>query len=76
MEPEELAALMNGTAEILRFLANESSTNTSLNLMDQYRPAYQARYYSRLNRTIKHDEYQAALEMAAAFGIKRLDQTG
>lgn len=63
----------NGTVEILRFLANEISTETYLNLMDQYRPAYQARYYPRINRTIKPEEYQAALKMAAFYGIKRLD---
>ncbi|MCU0489428.1 MAG: radical SAM protein [Anaerolineales bacterium] len=64
---------LNGTAEILRFLANEISTSTYLNLMDQYRPVYQARFYSRINRTIKREEYQAAREMAVQYGLDRLD---
>jgi putative pyruvate formate lyase activating enzyme len=62
-----------GTDQIVQFLANEISTNTYLNLMDQYRPAYKAHQYPRLNRPITHDEYQAAVQMAQDAGINRLD---
>ena len=62
-----------GTQEILRFLAQEISQDTYLNLMDQYRPAFNARLYPRLNRRITAAEYKAALTMAADAGLCRLD---
>ena len=63
-----------GTDKIVQFLADKVSTNTYLNLMDQYRPAYQAHQYPELNRSITHEEYQAAVQMALDAGINRLDK--
>ena len=63
-----------GTDQIVQFLADEISTNTYLNLMDQYRPAYKAHQYPQLNRSITHEEYQTAVQMALDSGINRLDQ--
>lgn len=63
-----------GSEEIVRFLAEEISTNTYLNLMDQYRPAYKARKYPELNRRITHEEFQAAQKMAHEAGLHRLDE--
>lgn len=62
-----------GTDEIVRFLAEEISPHTYLNLMDQYRPAYKAHHYPGLNRRITRDEYQAALQAAERAGLHRLD---
>jgi putative pyruvate formate lyase activating enzyme len=63
-----------GTETILNFLAREISTNTYLNLMDQYRPAYKAHQYAKLNRRITSQEYQQAVDMAEQAGLKRLDR--
>ena len=63
-----------GTDKIVQFLADKVSTNTYLNLMDQYRPAYKAHQYPELNRSITHEEYQAAVQMALDAGINRLDK--
>ncbi len=63
-----------GTADVVRFLAEEISPNTYLNLMDQYRPAYRAREYPPLDRRVTADEYAQALELARAAGLTRLDQ--
>ncbi|MBU4352869.1 MAG: radical SAM protein, partial [Nanoarchaeota archaeon] len=63
-----------GTQEIVRFLAEEISPNTYLNLMDQYRPAYKARLFPELNRPITSQEYETAVEMARRVGLQRLDQ--
>lgn len=63
-----------GTQEIMRFLAQEISPNTYLNLMDQYRPAFKASQYPKLNRRITSEEYQAAVRMALEAGLHRLDQ--
>ena len=63
-----------GTAEIVRFLADEISPNTYLNLMDQYRPAYKAHLYPELNRPITREEYAAAVRLAHQAGLHRLDE--
>jgi putative pyruvate formate lyase activating enzyme len=62
-----------GTGVIVRFLAEQVSPDTYLNLMNQYHPAFNARRFPKLTRRIKSEEYQAAVEMAHAAGLKRLD---
>ena len=62
-----------GTEEIVRFLAEQVSPNTYLNLMDQYRPAFNARLFPKLKRRLKSEEYEAAVQMAHAAGLQRLD---
>lgn len=63
-----------GTAEVVLFLAEHISTNTYLNLMDQYRPAFNARQFPKLNRPITPQEFQAAVALAQGAGLKRLDK--
>jgi putative pyruvate formate lyase activating enzyme len=69
--PEGLA----GTAEIVRFLAEEISSNTYINIMGQYRPAWRVRErdIAPLNRPVTAAEVQAAQSLAEAAGL-RLDQ--
>jgi len=62
-----------GTAWIIKFLAEEISTNTYLNLMDQYRPSYRAMNYPDLNRRTTHQEYSFAIQTAHEAGLYRLD---
>jgi putative pyruvate formate lyase activating enzyme len=68
--PENLA----GTEQIVRFLADEISIDTYLNLMDQYRPAFLAHHYPKLNRPLFPSEYHRAIEHARQTGLHRLDQ--
>jgi len=63
-----------GTDRIVNFLATEISPNTYLNLMDQYRPAYRAHLYPELNRRLTRQEYQEAVKLALAAGLRRLDE--
>ena len=63
-----------GTHAIVDFLAQQISTDTYLNLMDQYHPEFHAAQFPMLNRTITRSEYQDALHMAADAGLHRLDQ--
>jgi putative pyruvate formate lyase activating enzyme len=63
-----------GTEEIIRFIAEELSRDSYLNLMDQYRPCYRAHQFPLLTRPITPEEYGAALELAAKYGLRRLDQ--
>jgi len=67
--PEDIA----GTAEIVRFISEEISTHTYLNLMDQYRPAYKAHNYPELNRRLTNQEYNSAVDAAVKAGLIRLD---
>jgi putative pyruvate formate lyase activating enzyme len=68
--PDNLA----GSDQIVRFLATEISTNTYLNLMDQYRPAFRAHQYPELTRRITQNEYHTAIRWAHEAGLKRLDE--
>lgn len=64
-----------GTAEITRFLAEEVSRDTYINIMAQYHPAYKAWGCATekipLNRRITPQEYQNALAIARMAGLHR-----
>jgi len=63
-----------GTDAVMRFLAEEISASTYVNLMDQYRPAYRAHRIADLNRRITEDEYRRTVQMAQEAGLRRLDR--
>jgi putative pyruvate formate lyase activating enzyme len=65
-----------GTAEIARFLAEEISSNTYINLMPQYRPEYRARERDMgpLSRRVNAEEMREAYEQARAAGLHRFDE--
>jgi putative pyruvate formate lyase activating enzyme len=62
-----------GTAEVVRFLAEEISRDTYLNIMSQYRPCYKAPEFPELNRCITSAEYAEAVRSAEQAGLHRLD---
>jgi putative pyruvate formate lyase activating enzyme len=62
-----------GTAEVARFLADEVSTDTYVNVMDQYRPAREAARYPEICRRPAVAEYRAAVQEMLAAGLQRLD---
>ena len=68
--PEGLA----GTKEVVRFLADEISTNTYLNIMSQYRPCHKAFDVPTLNRPLKDKEFNETIELAHRQGLHRLDK--
>ncbi len=63
-----------GTEEFLRFVAEELSLKTYLNLMSQYRPEYKAMEYPEISRRLKRSEYAEALAWARKYGLTRLDR--
>jgi putative pyruvate formate lyase activating enzyme len=63
-----------GTEEIVRFLAEEISRDTYLNIMDQYRPCYKAHEFHELNRRVTSDEYAEPVRLAQEAGLHRLDE--
>lgn len=66
---------MAGTAEIVRFLAEEISPNTYINVMGQYRPAWRVaeRQIAPLNRPVTRQEVEDARAIAQRAGL-RLDE--
>lgn len=61
-----------GTAGVVRFLAEEISPDTYLNLMDQYHPSYRANRHPELARAVSRHEFREAVEAATAAGLTRL----
>jgi putative pyruvate formate lyase activating enzyme len=66
--PEGLA----GTAEVMRFLAEEISRDTYVNVMEQYHPCWKAFRYPPLDRRITNDEFEEAVRLAKAAGLHRI----
>jgi putative pyruvate formate lyase activating enzyme len=63
-----------GTEEIVRFLAQEVSPDTYLNVMSQYRPTYKAQEYPEIDRRPTAEELQEAVDLAREAGLTRLDE--
>ncbi len=63
-----------GTQEVVRFLAQEVSTNTYLNIMAQYRPSYQAFDIPLVSRPLLKKEFYEAIKLARQQGLDRLDK--
>jgi putative pyruvate formate lyase activating enzyme len=64
----------NGVASseaVLEFIAEEISVHSYVNIMDQYRPEYQAHEYPEINRPITHKEYLEAIQIAKRYHLHR-----
>ncbi|GAJ06662.1 unnamed protein product, partial [marine sediment metagenome] len=66
--PENLA----GSFEIIDFLTEEISTSTTINIMDQYRPCYNASAHPKINRRPTQKEIQSARQYAIKKGLNVL----
>ena len=64
---------LSDTKKIMEFLANEISTNTYVNVMDQYHPCGYALTDECIGRTIFPEEFRNAVKIAREAGIRRLD---
>ena len=66
---------LDETRAILTWVAEELSSNTYVNLMDQYRPAGKVSRtrYAEINRPLTSAEYREAVEFAEELGL-RLDR--
>jgi putative pyruvate formate lyase activating enzyme len=49
---------MSGSMEVIDFIADQISVNTSINIMAQYRPCYEAFNHTRINRRPTREEIQ------------------
>jgi len=62
---------LEDTERVLRFVAEEISPWTYINIMDQYRPLYRAHEYPEIARRITPKEYTIALQRARELGLSR-----
>jgi putative pyruvate formate lyase activating enzyme len=67
--PEGLA----GTREIMRFIADDLSTDTYVNIMTQYRPCGRAAEVQELAAYPSQNDFKKARRAAIEAGIRRLD---
>jgi len=68
--PENMA----GTEKIMKFIAEEISTDTYVNVMNQYRPCFRAHEVKEIDRRPTAKEFKEAVEMAKKQGVTRLDR--
>ncbi len=72
--PDRLAS----TREIFRFIVNEVSRDTYVNIMDQYRPAGRVlkkpEKYKDITRRVSVEEFEEALRAAREEGLYRIDK--
>jgi putative pyruvate formate lyase activating enzyme len=69
-----MPAGLAGTRQVMRFIAQEISPRTYVNVMSQYRPCGRADKVPGLEAALSADEYRQALRETIAEGITRLDQ--
>jgi putative pyruvate formate lyase activating enzyme len=71
-----MPGMIQDTAAIMRFLAQEISPNIYVNVMQQYYPSgkVNASHFSEINQRLTNSEYQEALKVARTAGVWRLDE--
>jgi putative pyruvate formate lyase activating enzyme len=71
-----MPGLLEDTREIMRWIADNLSSDTYVNVMDQYSPAHKAETeprFAEINRGISPCEFCGALELARRAGLWRFD---
>jgi putative pyruvate formate lyase activating enzyme len=65
---------LESTREILRWVAEELSPMTYVNVMGQYHPAYKTERYPEIHRPLRASELMQAIQLAEDAGLMRLDE--
>lgn len=68
-----MPGMLEDTARIAAFLADEISRDTYVNIMPQYRPEYLAGAHPPLDRALSRKDWREALRLARAAGLHRLE---
>jgi putative pyruvate formate lyase activating enzyme len=61
-----------GTEKFLKFVAENLSKTTYINIMNKYRPEYKASEYPEIARRVKRSEYNEAIKWAKKYGLVRV----
>ena len=56
--------------EVIDFIVNEVSGNTFINVMEQYRPTFNARNYPEISRPVTRQEFSKVYEYAKEQGLR------
>ena len=62
---------MSSSESVLRFIAEEISVHSYVNIMDQYRPEYRAHEFPEINRRITQKEYLETIQWARRYQLYR-----
>ncbi|UCD71593.1 MAG: radical SAM protein, partial [Syntrophobacterales bacterium] len=62
---------LGGTEDLMKFIAEEISRDSYVNVMQQYRPEHKSRDYPEISRRITYGEYLDAVKTARRFGLHR-----
>jgi putative pyruvate formate lyase activating enzyme len=65
---------LDGTKEIMKFIAEDISLNSYVNVMAQYHPCHKAFQIPQLARPLSKQEFLEAIELAERTGLNRLDR--
>jgi putative pyruvate formate lyase activating enzyme len=65
-----------GSEKVMEWIARELPSDTYVNIMAQYNPAYKAFDYPEISRRITAEEYQRAVDRARGLGLTNLDIQG
>lgn len=60
-----------GSNRVYKFLAEQISKKTYINIMDQYHPQFNAWKFHELSRGLDSEEYEKAVELAEKYGLTR-----
>ncbi len=63
---------ISNTKDVLKFIAEEISQKSYVNVMRQYKPEHKAMDYPELSRRLRQQEYADALKWAKNYGLTRL----
>lgn len=64
---------ISGTSDVMDFISKEISSDTYVNVMDQYRPCGNAVNDEYIDKRLSAGEFKDAMEAAERAGLKRLD---
>jgi putative pyruvate formate lyase activating enzyme len=62
-----------GIEGIMKFIADEISPDSYVNVMSQYRPCYRAYSFNQINRPLSRQEFVEAMSIARSAGLYHLD---
>jgi len=63
----------SGSLEAMRWISRSLPSDSYVNIMLQYRPAYRAHLYHEIDRPVSMEEYTRVVDEARACGLTRLD---
>jgi putative pyruvate formate lyase activating enzyme len=64
---------ISGTDKLVKWVAEELSPSTYINIMAQYRPEHRAHEFPAISRRLTNSEYRQAVNWAREAGLTRLD---